>query len=143
MNWLLIVSGLFAAFTTVGHFVIGSKRFLIPMLEASFDGVARKQMHSVFHYVSVDLVVSTVLLLAVGFGVDLGSGASLVVKFVALHYALYAVVQILVALTSGLDGAFLKLFQWVLFALIAVLGWFGRVALARELGTAARSHAEP
>ena len=125
MNWYLIISGLFAAFTTVGHFVIGSKQFLAPMLGASFDGVARKQMHSVFHYVSVDLVLSAVLLLGLGFGVDLGPGASLVVKFVALHYALYAVVQIIVALTSGLNQAFMKLFQWVLFAAIAVLAWIG------------------
>ena len=61
MNRYLIVSGLLPAFTTVGHFAIGSKRFLEPMLQAPFDGVARKQMHCVFHYVSVDLVLSTIV----------------------------------------------------------------------------------
>ena len=63
MNWYLIVAGLLAAFTSVGHFIIGSRQFLAPMLDASFDGVARKQMYSVFHYVSVDLVLSAALLL--------------------------------------------------------------------------------
>ena len=125
MNWLLLVSGLVAAFTTVGHFVIGGKLFLRPMVQAGFDEVATKQMHSVFHYVSVDLVLSTVVLVALGLGLDLGLGAALVVKFIAIHYAFYALTQIIIALTSQLPGGMLKLFQWILFALIAMLAWLG------------------
>jgi len=68
MNWLVLTSGIVAAFCTVGHFAIGSKQFLQPMLQASFDDVSKKVMHCVFHYVSVYLVLSTIFLIAVGFG---------------------------------------------------------------------------
>ena len=125
MNWLLVASGLVAAFSTVGHSAIGSKLFLKPMLQAGFDEVATKQMHSVFHYVSVDMVLSTVVLVALGLGLDFGLDAALVVRFIAIHYAFYALTQIAIALTSQLPGAMLKLFQWILFALIAVLAWLG------------------
>ena len=125
MNWLIIVSGLFAAFTTVGHFIIGSKSFLKPMLGASFDEVPKKIMHCVFHYVSTYLILSTVALLAVGFGVKIQGGSSILIKFIAVNYAIFAVWQIAIALTSGIQNALFKLFQWVFFILIAVFAWLG------------------
>ncbi len=72
MNWMILVAGFVGGFTTIGHFLIGSKQFLSPMLESQFDLVPKKVMHSVFHYVSVYLIFSTTTLLLVGFGVDLG-----------------------------------------------------------------------
>ena len=68
MNWLVLISGLVAGFCTIGHFAIGSKQYLQPMLQATFDDVPKKVMHCVFHYVSVYLVLSTIFLLAVGLG---------------------------------------------------------------------------
>ena len=125
MNGLLVVSGVFAAFTTIGHFVIGSKSFLKPMLEASFDERAKKVMHCVFHYVSAYLVLSTAVLLALGFGLNLTMAATLLVKFIATHYAVFAVTQIIIALTSQLHNGIFKLFQWMFFVVIAVFAWLG------------------
>ena len=125
MNALLIISGVFALFTTVGHFAVGSKRFLVPMLQASFDEVAKKIMHCVFHYVSAYLVLSTCALFALGFGVSLGVDGQLLARFIAVHYAVFAITQIAIALTSSLDKALARLFQWVLFIPIALFAWLG------------------
>ena len=125
MNWLLLVSGILAGFTTVGHFLVGSRNFLHPMLHTSFDEVSKKVMHCVFHYISVYLILSTVVLLLLGFGVNLDMDAIFLVKFIAVQYLLFAVVQLVIAFTSQLDKAMFKLFQWTFFVLIAVFAWLG------------------
>jgi len=68
MNWPILIAGIGAVFITVGHLTAGSKMYLKPMLQASFDDVAKKVNHCVFHYVSVYLVVSAVFLLLIGIG---------------------------------------------------------------------------
>ena len=125
MNWLILISGLVAGFCTVGHFAIGSKQYLQPMLQASFDEVPKKVMHCVFHYVSVYLVLSTLFLLAVGLGYNFNSDTSLLVKFIAVHFALFAVSQLIIAATSKISNAVFKMFQWIIFAVIAVTAWIG------------------
>jgi len=125
MNWLVLISGLAAAFCTVGHFAIGSKQFLQPMLQASFDDVPKKVMHCVFHYVSVYLVLSTIFLLAVGFGYKFNTDTTLMIKFVAINFALFAVMQLIIAATSKIQNAVIKMLQWIFFAVIAVLAWLG------------------
>jgi hypothetical protein len=112
MNWLVLISGLVAAFCTVGHFAIGSKQYLQPMLQASFDDVAKKVMHCVFHYVSVYLVLSTAFLIAVGFGYKFNTDA-------------IAVTQLIIAATSKIPNAVFKMFQWIIFVVIAVFAWLG------------------
>jgi hypothetical protein len=125
MNWFVIGSGLVALFTTTGHFLIGSKQYLFPMLNASFDLVPKKVMHSVFHYVSVFQILSTLALLTIGFGIVSDSPPSLLVRFIALNYACFCVWQIVIALNSGIEKGVLKMFQWVFFVVIALLAWFG------------------
>jgi hypothetical protein len=125
MNIWLIVSGVLALFVVVGHFSMGRKNYLKPMLDASFDGIAKRVMQSVFHYVSVNLVLMTILLLAAGFGLDIQGGSAVLVKFVAIHFALYAIVQIILAATAKIEKAFMKMFQWLLFLLIALFAWLG------------------
>ena len=125
MNWLVLISGLVAGFCTIGHFAIGSKQYLQPMMQATFDDVARKVMHCVFHYVSVYLVLSTIILLAVGIGYTFNSDTSLVVKFIAVNFALFAVSQLIIAATSKIQSAVFKMFQWIIFTVIAVTAWIG------------------
>ncbi len=125
MNWLLFIAGVFAVFATVGHFTIGTKRFLNPMLQASFDEIPKKVMHSVFHYVSAYLILSAIFLLALGVGFKLGGDTALLAKFIALLYAAFAVSQIIIALTSKIQNALFKLFQWTFWTVIAVFAWLG------------------
>ena len=125
MNWLVTIAGAVAAFMVVGHFVVGTKRFLKPMLAADFDPVARKTMHCVFHYVSAFLILSSVALLLFGTGIVDVPGSVPMVKFIALNYAAFAVWQIVIALTSGIERPLMKMFQWTMFAAIAVCAWLG------------------
>lgn len=119
MNWLIITSGVVALLTTVGHFMVGSRKFLRPMLEATFDPVAKKVMHCVFHYISAFLILTTATLLGVGSGMIEFQGSTILVRFIAANYVAFAVWQVFLAGTSGIPRGALRLFQWVFFILIS------------------------
>lgn len=125
MNWLIFIAGIVAGFAAIGHFTVGSKRFLKPMLQASFDDVPKKVMHCVFHYISAFMVLSTLALLMVGLGYSFNTDTALLVKFIAMHYAVFAITQIVIATTSNIPNGIFKLFQWGFFAVIAIFSWIG------------------
>lgn len=125
MNWLLFFAGILAALATVGHFVIGSKNFLRPVLEASFDEVPKKVMQCLFHYISAYQVLSSLVLIALGFSSSLRVEAILLAKFIAVLYAAFAVIQIIIALSSKIRHGVIKLFQWTFFIVIAVFIFLG------------------
>ncbi|UCG38393.1 MAG: hypothetical protein JSV00_09455 [bacterium] len=125
MNRMLLAAAAVAAMTTVGHFLAGTRLYLLPMTESDFDPVARKVMHAVFHYISVFLVTSTVFLLLSAFGLLGQEGGRVLARFIAVNYALFAVVQMGLALRSGMDRALVRMFQWVFFLLIAMLAGLG------------------
>lgn len=127
MNWPILIAGIGAVFITVGHFTAGSKMYLKPMLQASFDDVAKKVNHCVFHYVSVYLVVYAIFLLLIGSGYSNQVDNSWLVKFIAINYGLFAAVQIVIAATSGIQKAVFKMFQWTLFLFVAVFAWLGTI----------------
>ena len=125
MDWYIIIAGLIAAATTVGHFAVGSKEFLKPMLGASFDPIPKKVMHCVFHYVSTYLILSTVTLLLIGSGIWSGIGTVAVISFIAVNYVIFAIWQIALAITSDIPNGIFKLFQWIFFVLIALFSFLG------------------
>ena len=125
MNWFIFIAGVIAAMATVGHFTVGRRDFLKPLLDAPIDDVPKKVMHCVFHYISVFLVMSTLALFAVGIGVKFKSGYTLLVDFIAIHYASFAVIQVVIALRSRIPKPAFKLFQWIFFSLIAIFAWLG------------------
>ena len=125
MNWMILISGLAAGFVNLGHFTVGSRDFLKPMLQADFDEVPKKVMHGVFHYVSVDVVLSFIVLIAIGLGFSFGAADLLLVKFIAVNYFFFALTQIVIAVTSNIPGGIIKLFQWIFFMVIAIFAWIG------------------
>ena len=125
MNWMIFISGLIAGFVNLGHFTVGSKTFLKPMLAADFDEVPKKVMHSVFHYVSVYVVLSFIVLISIGLGFSFGTADTLLVKFIAVNYFFFAITQIVIAVASDIPKGVTKLFQWILFMLIAIFAWIG------------------
>jgi len=125
MNWPIFIAGVGAGFITLGHFAVGSKQYLKPMLQASFDEVPKKINHCVFHYISVYLVLSTIFLLLTGIGYISQADNSWLVKFISINYGFFAVVQIVIAATSGIQNAIFKMFQWMLFAFVAAFAWVG------------------
>ena len=125
MNWMIFISGLAAGFVNLGHFTVGSKDFLKPMLQAEFDDVPKKVMHCVFHYVSVYLVLSFIVLIAIGLGFSFGAADKLLVKFIAINYFFFAITQSVIAATSNIQKGVIKLFQWIFFMIIAIFAWIG------------------
>ena len=125
MNWMILVSGLAAGLANLGHFTVGSKNFLKPMLQADFDDVSKKVMHCIFHYISVYMVLSFMVLIAIGLGFSFGSANALLVKFIAINYFLFAITQIVIAATSNIPNGVIKLFQWIFFIGVAIFAWIG------------------
>ena len=125
MNAPIFVAGLAAGLITLGHCSIGGKQYLKPMLRASFDDLPKKINHCVFHYVSVYLLLSAIFLLLIGLGYLNGEKTIWLVRFIALNYGVFAVVQIVLAATSGIQNALFKFFQWTLFMFVAVFAWVG------------------
>ncbi len=125
MNGYMMIAAVFALGTVLGHFTVGSKQFLKPMLEATFDPIPKKVMHCVFHYVSTYLILSAAALLIIGSGFWSGSGSAAVAIFIALNYIIFAIWQVALAAKSGIPGGIFKLFQWIFFVLIAVFSFLG------------------
>ena len=125
MNWPIFIAGLGAGFITLGHFAIGSKQYLKPMLQATFNEVPKKVNHCVFHYISAFLVLSAIFLLLIGAGYNNRADSSWLVKFIAINYGVFAAIQIIIAATSGIKNAIFKMFQWTLFLFVAVFAWVG------------------
>ncbi len=97
------------------------------MLQASFDDVPKKINHCVFHYISAFLVLSAIFLLLIGAGYNFKADTSWLVKFISINYGIFTVVQIIIAATSNIQNAIFKMFQWTLFAFVAVFAWVGVV----------------
>lgn len=125
MNGMVLLSGIVALLTTVGHFKVGTNLYLIPLLKSDVEPVAKKVLHCVFHYISAFLILSTVALLLMGFEVRTGPTARLLTRFIALNYAAFAVWQFVLAKQSDIPDAVRQLFQWIFFAVIALLAWVG------------------
>ena len=125
MNWLVLGAGLFGLVAVIGHFTAGSKNFLKPMLDASFDEISKKVMLSVFHYVSVFLILSSIVLLCIGFGYSFELDSQFVLWFISINYLFFAVAQVVIALTSKIQSSLIKLFQWVFWVIIGGLSFVG------------------
>lgn len=126
MNYFIFISALLALGAVIGHFTMGRKSYLKPVLDSGIDLVPKKVMQSVFHYVSVFLVLSALILFA-GSHHDcpLYDYVHNMIKFIAIVYAFFGIVQIIIALTSGIPGGLFKLFQWVFWLLIAIFAILG------------------
>lgn len=126
MNYLVLTSGILAAFATIGHFAIGTKDFLTPVMEAEIDEIPKKVMQSLFHYMSVFMILSAVVLILFAMGESLFfTHPADVIKAIGWVYAGFAVVQFSIALTSSVKMGIFKLFQWIFWALIALFALFG------------------
>ncbi|NIN00846.1 MAG: hypothetical protein GTO24_23015 [candidate division Zixibacteria bacterium] len=53
------------------------------------------------------------------------AGAGPLIGFIAINYAAFAVVQVIIAVTSKIENAMFKLFQWIFWVIIAVFAWLG------------------
>ena len=128
MNYFILISAILSLAAVIGHFTMGRKDYLKPVLDSDIDIVPKKVMHSLFHYMSVFMVLSAIILFS-------GSSQSCplydyvhnMIRFIGIVYAFFALTQFIIASTSGIPGGVIKLFQWVLWALISACAIFGTV----------------
>lgn len=128
MNYYFLASGILGLMAVIGHFTMGKKEYLKPVLDSNIDDVPKAIMHGLFHYASVFMVLSTIVLIGNAFNCTMDNcviNSNTVVKFIALVYVGFGIVQIIIAATSKVNKGILKLFQWVFWLLIAALAFLG------------------
>ncbi|MCP9944026.1 hypothetical protein LUX12_03255 [Streptomyces somaliensis] len=124
MNGWLFAAGLLAAATAVVHVVAGGRSVVRPLLGSSLPAEPRRTLHAVWHLVTADLSLSSVVLLALAWASE---PSTPLVLFIAAQYAAYAVVFLVVALTADWPRPLLRLPQWMLLLPVGVLAFLGTV----------------
>lgn len=126
MNFFIFISALIALVAIIGHLSMGKKEYLKPVLDSDIDIVPKKVMQSLFHYMTVFMVLSTIILLAGSHELcPMYDYVHHMIRFIAIVYAFFALTQFVIALTSGIPGGVFKMFQWVFWAFIAALAIIG------------------
>ena len=128
MNYYFLASGILGLFAVIGHFTMGKKEYLQPVLDSNIDDVPKTIMRGLFHYASVFMVLSTIVLIGNAFNITLDNcivNSITVVRFIALTYTGFGIVQIIIAAHSKVDKGVFKLFQWVFWLLIAAFAFMG------------------
>jgi len=126
MNYFIFVSAMISLVAVIGHFTMGRKAYLLPVLDSDIDMVPKKVMQSLFHYMSVYLVLSSIILFAGSHHLcPLYDYVQNMIRFIGIVYAFFAVTQFIIALTSGISGGVFKMFQWVFWALISAFAILG------------------
>ena len=126
MNYYILTSAIVASLATIGHFAIGTKDFLNPVLNSDIDEIPKNVMQSLFHYMSVFMVLTSVILLSIAIDENLiFENARDVVKMIGFTYAGYAIIQFIIASNSSIKMGVIKLFQWIFWTLIATFSLMG------------------
>ncbi len=121
MNYWILTAAILAVMATLGHFAVGYKSYLVPVLRSNVNIVPAKVMSSLFHYMSVFMVLTSIALLAFSFGETLFfSNPTDILHFFGITYAGFGIVQIVVAISSKIPMGLAKLFQWVFWFAIAL-----------------------
>lgn len=125
MNYFFLAASLMGLLTFIGHFVYGGKQYLLPMQSSELDPIVKLVLHCTFHFVSVFIVLSTVILAACGFDLISSMQGFGLVLFVALNFGIFAIWQLFLAFDSGIPSPYRHLFQWAPFASISILSLMG------------------
>jgi hypothetical protein len=126
MNYFIITSAVVATMANIGHFAMGNKEYLKPVMNSNAAEIPKKVMQSAFHYMSVYMVLTAVLLIAFSFGENLVfENRNDVLKVIGFSYAGFAAVQFIIAITSSIKMGIFKLFQWIIWVLISVFALLG------------------
>jgi hypothetical protein len=127
MNIYFFMAAIVSLLACVGHFTLGYRQFLRPMQQAQFDPIANVLISCAFHYLSVFLLLSTMVLFACGFMLVSSMQSYSLVLFIALNFILFAIWQLYIGYFVETVGILSSWFQWGLFVLIGgfiLLGTF-------------------
>jgi len=125
MNTIILISAIICLFCAMGHLVMGIKMFLKPMLNAKFDEVPKRVMYGVFHYITVNFILSTIVLFAAAVKTEWFEKLESLVLFIGVQFILYCIVLLILGVTSGIKGWPAKMFQWLIFLVIGITSLLG------------------
>ena len=125
MNYPLLLAAVFSLFAIAGHFTMGSKMYLKPVMGSKTAEVPKHVMRSLFHYMSVFLIFSCFVLFEGAFRLNILFKGNEVIVFTGLVYGGFALAQLLVAAVSGVRQGVVKMFQWIFWLLIATTALLG------------------
>ena len=95
-------------------------------MNSDIDEIPKNVMQSLFHYMSVFMVLTSVILLSIAIDENLiFENARDVVKMIGFTYAVYAIIQFIIASTSSIKMGVIKLFQWIFWTLISTFSLMG------------------
>ena len=97
------------------HITAGERQVARPMLASPFDPVARWTMYVCWHAVSLQLLLATVAAAWIGMQPATTVGAAVLMLIGALYLG-YAILFVVLGRRSRIEGAWLKLGQWIAFA---------------------------
>ncbi|MEV0292573.1 hypothetical protein [Nocardia sp. NPDC050710] len=123
MNGWLLGAGVAAAAVAGVHVIAGHFDPVRPLLASALPDVPKRTLHVVWHWVSVDLVLAALTLIAVALVEP--EGTELVALLTAVHFAAYTIVFMLIAAALPGPRRLLELPQWMLLAPIAALAFAG------------------
>ncbi|MCJ0872055.1 hypothetical protein [Streptomyces sp. AP-93] len=124
MNSWFLAAGITAVGVAAVHIIGGRRDVVRPLLSCGLADEPKRVLHAVWHMVSVDLVLSGLVLLYLA-QADGAPGTGLVAWFVAAHFIAYAAAFLVVTLSVGWPRPLLRLPQWILLLPIAVLAAAG------------------
>ncbi|MCG8700214.1 MAG: hypothetical protein MI922_19330 [Bacteroidales bacterium] len=126
INTYYLVAAIIAFFATTGHFSVGTKMYLKPVINSNIDEIPKSVMNALFHYMSVFMIISTIVLGMLAFKSSFVFQSDSDAGFVVgLSYSGFTITQIIIALNSSVKRGLLKLFQWIFWILIALFSFLG------------------
>lgn len=126
MNYFTLAAGIVSLIAVFGHFTMGSKLYLKPVKNSDIDEIPIRVMESLFHYMSVFMIITTFCLLISAFNIDfLFNNINDVVLLIGILYGAYAIAQFIIALLSSVKMGVTKMFQWVFWLIISILSIIG------------------
>jgi hypothetical protein len=114
MNWWMLGGGIMAVICAAGHAVAGRSMFYVPIKSALQNELHAAVFTGMWHIITVNFALSALALIILGLNGQHGAMA----WFIAAQFAGYAAIYLVLTLRRG--GP-LKLFQWLPFALTAIL----------------------
>jgi len=125
MNFYLILAGVLTGSVLIGHLTYSKRQYLLPIQQADFDPVVKTVIHCLFHYCSIFMLLSSLILFACGFEAISYMHSFGILIFIALSFGLFAIWQVYISFSSELEKPLRSLFQWLFFTAISAFTLMG------------------
>ncbi|MFF3326394.1 hypothetical protein [Streptomyces sp. NPDC002889] len=125
MNGWFLTAGITAAVVAAIHLIAGGRDVVRPLLAGNVPDEPRRVLHAVWHMVTADLFLAAAVLIWLSLSDHPGSDA--IAWLLAVHFAVYSAVFLMVSLAADWSKPLLRLPQWILLLPVAGLAAVGTV----------------